>query len=107
LIEALRQWRAPKSRDLSLARPLRDLTADLRRSRGSADGLRSAWDELAPPAIRASGHVERLSPNGVLTIRLSHAAAAYDAEQWLRGGGFDALRARSTKSVRAYRIVAG
>lgn len=104
-LETLRRYRVRRERDLGIAGDLERAVGGLRRARAAAGGLDGAWEELVPDVLRGCAAVDRLSPNGVLTVRATSAAAAYEAEQWLRGAGLDALRARCVKPVRTFKIV--
>src|SRR5262245_19637764 len=92
-IETMRKFRV-KARDLSIGAEIDKIGRELTKRQRAAAGMDAAWEQLAPGELAALSSVERLTPGGVLVVRVSDASAAFEIDQWLRGGGLEALRGR-------------
>lgn len=104
-LERLRRSRNKQPAASAIGEEIERLTAGIRRQRGALGGLDDAWAELGPrTGGEVVGEVRSFSPGGVLTVRVPDAAARYEVEVWLRQGGLDALRARTSRTLRRVRL---
>jgi hypothetical protein len=104
-IDALRKGRARPDAAKSVGTEIDRLMAALHRQRGAMGGLDEIWMELGPrSAGKVIGEVRGFSPGGILTVRVGDASARYEVEVWLRSGGLDALRARTSRTLRRVRL---
>jgi len=106
-LAALRKHRNREAKDISIAGELGAITRELTRQRKAVGGLDSAWDELTPANIRSAARVIRITPGGLLVLGVSSSSAKYEVDVWLRTGGLDALKARSSKTLRGVRFEGG
>jgi hypothetical protein len=104
-LEVLRRFRSVRGRDVSIGGEVERVRRGLTRERSALGGLDSAWEDLAPPDLAPRVRVVRLSPGGVATLAATDAAAAYEADVWLRSGGLARLRSRCTSAIRRARVV--
>lgn len=106
-LAALRRLRNPAAPDRSVRGAVEFVTRDLVRAVKARGGMDGAWDELVPAGLRAGASVERLTPGGVLCVRVRDAGARYELEVWLRSGGLDALRGRCDRTLRRVKMEVG
>ncbi len=106
-LAALRRLRATPAPDRSVRGVVEFVTRDLVRAVKARGGMDGAWDELVPPGLRAGASVERLTPGGVLCVRVRDAGARYELEVWLRSGGLEALRGRCDTPLRRVKMEVG
>jgi hypothetical protein len=98
-LKKLRSWRVRPDRDLTIARQvgtaLRDATAKHQKS----DRVAAAWESTAPAQLRQQCSIGGAS-GGVLTVKATSAAARFQLDRWLRGGGEAALRSGGVARVK-------
>lgn len=100
----VRRWRNPTSRDLSIIAAVGDARAAVERTSRSTSALDRAWGAVAPPEL--SGRAWPLScARGVLTIRVSDAAARWEVDRWLRSGAERELARTARMGIRKIRLV--
>jgi hypothetical protein len=104
-LEQLRRYRNRGGADLSISKAVESLTRQVVRQAGACAGLDSAWAEVVPAGLVGLTQVIRLSPGGVLTVRATDAAAAYELDQWVRGGGLAVLRQACRRTLRRVKVV--
>lgn len=104
-IAQLRKWRAPYTRDVSIADSVQKLTSDARKQHKAVTSLGVAWDEIVPSHLVGASSIQRLTPAGILTIKADDAATRYELDRWLRGVGEVLVKMRSTKTVKSIRLV--
>jgi hypothetical protein len=93
-LKHLRQWRTRPDRDISIAGTLRDAAANAESLRRKSKGAGESWDNLVPPRIRQRCQV-LLVRAGVMTVKVRDAAARFEIDRWLRGGGEQELLRRA------------
>jgi hypothetical protein len=103
-LQRLRGWRNFRERDLSIGGALADLTKDLRRQHRAVGGIGEAWAALVPPEVRRGAELVKLS-RGVLTVKVTDAAARFALDRWLRGGGEAALARAPGVVVKRVKLV--
>jgi hypothetical protein len=103
-LQKLRGWRNPRERNLSLAPALADLTRDLRRQHKAVGGIGEAWAATVPAEFGRAAELVRLS-RGVLTVKVTDAAARFALDRWLRSGGEAALARAPGVSVKRVKLV--
>ncbi len=75
------------------------------RSRARAvGGIAAAWEVCVPDSLRERCELVDCS-RGVVTVRAGDAAARYQLDKWLRGGGEKALRSTAEAAVKRVRVV--
>lgn len=104
-LETLRRYRVRPAKNISIAGDLEREVKALRKAREASGGLDGAWEELLPGELRGAARIERLTPGGILRIRAHGRSAAYLVEQWLRSGGLDLLRGRTSVAIKVFRVV--
>ncbi|MDX2130811.1 MAG: DciA family protein [Planctomycetota bacterium] len=103
-VKTLRKFRVAKPVDRSLKATVEALTKDLVKAARARGGMDGAWAELVPPTLESASWVEKLTPGGILCVRVRDAATRYELEVWLRSGGLDALRARCSTTLRRVKM---
>lgn len=99
-LENLRRWRNRPDRDVSIVQPLNQAAAAVEKLRRAAKGSGEAWESLVPPRVRQRCQVIQVQ-RGVMTVRVKDAAARFEVDRWLRGGGEQSLlRLSGVKRVR-------
>lgn len=106
-ISALRSLRAKPAFDNSLSAAIEPIRKQFVRQHKAAAGVDTSWNTHAPANLRPLAQFDRLTPGGLLTLKVSDAAAAYEIDHWLRSGGLDLLRAACTKPLRRVKLVQG
>ncbi len=104
MLERLRAWRVPTPPDrgigAELSRQMREITR-VQRAVGGADSL---WDSTVPPELAATCRVERVSKAGDFHVVTKDAASRYAIDVWLRSGGLELLRAKSSRGIRGVKL---
>jgi len=103
-LEKLRRFRAQVSPDLTMKEDVTKLYRDFNRQQKAATSLDDIWREIAPAAFVDRASIKKISTGGILTIRTSDAAAAWEFDQWLRGGGMAELKKRCKTQIKSVRI---
>lgn len=103
-LEKLRRFKAQVSPDLSMKEDVTRLFKDFSKQQKAANSLDDVWREIAPAAFVDRASIKKISSSGVLTIRTSDAAAAWEFDQWLRGGGMAELKKRCKTQIKSVRI---
>jgi hypothetical protein len=104
-LSRLRKYRGLKRRDLSIGEEVERVRKQAARRAGALGGLDERWAELVPRELAALSRPRRLTAGGVLTIAADDAAAVYQVDQWLRGGGLAVLRAGCGATLRSVKVV--
>jgi hypothetical protein len=104
-VSRLRKYRAAKPRDLSIGGEVDRLRKQATRSAGALGGLDELWGELLPRELAPLCRPRRLTAGGVLTVQADDAAAVYEMDQWVRGGGLALLRSACRATLRSVKIV--
>lgn len=104
-LETLRRYRVRPAKNVSIAGDLEREVKALRKTHAASGGLDGAWEELLPGDLRGGARIERLTPAGILRVQAQGRSAAYLVEQWLRGGGLDLLRGRTSAAIKSFRVV--
>jgi len=103
-LEKLRRFRAKVSPDLSLYEDVDELFRTFSKQQRSVGLLNDLWKDIAPAQFFERASIKRLSSSGVLTILASDSAAAYEFDQWLRGGGLTTLKKRCKATLKSVKI---
>lgn len=103
-IGLLRRYRCPGERDLGLGSLLAEEAARARRLVRASDASGAAWEAAAPEWLRSASKVVGLR-GGVLTVRVTNAAARFRADRWLRGGGEALVVRASAKPMHRVKVV--
>lgn len=90
-IDRLRGWRV-RERDVTIGNMLSGIQRDLKQSARREAAAEDAWRRVLPDALAMSVAGGAISRMGVLTLRMSDAAAKYELNRWIRDGGERALR---------------
>jgi hypothetical protein len=93
-LKHLRQWRTRPDRDISITAALRDTAAKAEDLRRKSKGAGESWESLVPARVRGRCHVV-LVRAGVMTVKARDAAARFEIDRWLRGGGEQELLKRA------------
>jgi hypothetical protein len=101
-IEQLRRLRVRGAPDLSVRADAETTLRELKRLQRATGTLHERWASLVPARLAEVTSPGRLT-RGTLTITARDAAAKYEVEHWLAGGGGAALCA-GVKGVRAFRV---
>jgi Dna[CI] antecedent, DciA len=101
----LRKYRGAKRRDLSIGEEVERVRKQASRRAGALGGLDERWGELVPRELAGVCRPRRLTAGGVLTVGADDAAAVYELDQWLRGGGLAVLRAACGATLRSVKVV--
>jgi hypothetical protein len=100
----VRGWRNPRSRDLSIVAAVGDARVAAERASRSTSSLDRAWAAACPAEL--AGRAWPLScARGVLTVRVSDAAARWELDRWLRSGGERELARAARVAIRRTRLV--
>ena len=103
-LKALRRYRNPKRRDLSIGAEVEALRKAAVRQAGALGGLDEQWGALVPGDLAALSKPVKLTPGGVLHIACSDSAACFELDQWQRAGGLAVLRSHCTATLKGLRI---
>jgi hypothetical protein len=103
-LKALRKYRNPKRRDLSIAADVEALRKAAVRQAGALGGLDEQWGGLVPGELAVLSRPVRLTPGGVLHIACTDSAACFELDQWQRAGGLALLRSNCTATLKGVRI---
>ena len=101
-LSRLREWRVWPGRDVTIAASVRDAAAKVDQQRRAAGGAGESWEALVPARVRERCQVV-LVLKGVMTVRVRDAAARFEVDRWLRGGGESELVKRA--GVRKVKVV--
>jgi hypothetical protein len=101
----LRKHRGSKRRDLSIGEEVERVRKQAARRAGALGGLDEQWGELVPRELAGVSRPRRLTSGGVLTVQADDAAAMYELDQWLRGGGLAVLRGACGATLRSAKVV--
>lgn len=102
----LREMRVRKDDAPRVDVALAKMADELSRVEKKLGGAGAAWASVCP-----AGLAERATPvslaRGTLNVEVSDAAARYELDRWLRGGGERALVAASRTPIRKVRLLLG
>jgi hypothetical protein len=101
-LSKLRAWRVRREYDTSIGASVRDAAARVEQQRRAGRGAGESWEQLVPARVRERCHVV-LVQRGVLTVKVSDAAARFEVDRWLRAGGELELVKRA--GIRKVRVV--
>jgi hypothetical protein len=103
-LKALRKYRNPKRRDLTIGAEVEALRKAAVRRAGALGGLDELWGELVPEGVASFSKPVKLTPGGILHVVCTDSAACFELDQWQRGGGLVLLRSRCTATLKNVRI---
>lgn len=103
-LEKLRRFRAQIAPDLSIGKDVTKLFKDFAKQQKAVGGLDDLWRSIAPVEFVERASIKKLSNAGVLTIKTTDAAAAWEFDQWLRGGGMATIRKNCKTTIKSVRI---
>lgn len=103
-LEKLRRFRAQIAPDLSIREDVSRLYRDFAKQQKAVGGLDDMWREIAPAEFVDRASIKKLSSTGILTVKAMDAAAAWEFDQWLRGGGMATLRKKCKSPIKSVKI---
>jgi hypothetical protein len=103
-LRALRKYRNPPERDLSIVAEVEALRKQVVRRAGALGGLDEVWGQLLPEGLAELCRPVKLTPGGVLHVACTDAAACFEMDQWQRGGGLAVLRSHCRATLKNLRI---
>ena len=103
-LKKLRAYRNAPERDLGIGGVARDAAAEVKRQYRAVGGLGEAWSAIVPADLAARAELVRLS-RGVLTVRVTDAAARFAIDRFLRSGGEAAIAQASKTAVKRIKLV--
>lgn len=89
-LDRLREIRPAPTRASAITEVIEQHRRLLKRVHRELGAVAEAWEDLVPSALRKRCSAIRLQ-GGVLDVAASDAAARYEFDRWLRGGGRNAL----------------
>ncbi len=95
----IRDLRMPRGTPGTLARELGFQVDRIARQHRALGTIGEQWGSLVPAGLGVRVWPESWQ-RGVLTVRAGDAAAGFEFDRWLRGGGEDALRRAGVRRVR-------
>lgn len=102
----LRELRVRRDDAARIDGPLAKMAAELVRVEKKLGGAGAAWAAVCPAALATRATPASLS-RGTLSVEVADAAARYEIDRWLRGGGERALVEASATPIRRVRLVLG
>jgi hypothetical protein len=102
-IQALRQNRNFRDRDLSIVALVGELYGEVARQHRQVDGAGEAWARVVPRELGSRAQLQRLA-RGVLHVRVSDASARFALDRFLRSGGERSLVAASGGKVKRVKL---
>jgi Dna[CI] antecedent DciA-like protein len=103
-LKQLREFRNKPERDVSIGGALAEVARDAKKLQRAVGGIGSAWEEIAPARLAGRCRVVGIS-RGILTFRVADAAARFELDRFLRGGGEAALSRRAGVGIKRVKIV--
>ncbi len=103
-LEKLRRFRAQVAPDLTLHEDVSKLYKNFTKQQKATTQLDDLWREIAPPEFADRASIKKLSSGGILTVQVTDSAAAWEFDQWLRGGGLATLKKKCKVPVKSIRI---
>src|SRR5688572_27737500 len=93
-LKRLRGFRNKAERDVSIGGALAEVEREVKKLQRAVGGIGSAWEEIAPARLAGRCRVVGIT-RGVLTIRAADAAARFELDRFMRGGGEAELSRRA------------
>lgn len=106
-LEALRRYRVRPGPEVGIGVEVERARKGFQKRRRATGGLDSVWETVVPSALAEHARIERLTPGGVLTIRVRDSSALAQADEWLKTGGLERLRAGCSVTLRRIRLELG
>lgn len=103
-LQKLRRFRAKVAPDIALREDVDALYKSFTKKQTAMGTLEDMWKEIAPPEFASRASIKKLSKAGILTIAAKDSAAAYEFDQWLRGGGLVMIKKRSKVTIKSVRV---
>lgn len=103
-LEKLRRFRAKVAPDLSLHQDISELYKNFSKHQRTTGLLDDVWREVAPPTLVDRVSIKRICADGELTVLASDAAAAWEFDQWRRGGGLALLKKKCKSPIKTVKI---
>jgi len=103
-LEKLRRFRAKVAPDLSLHQDITELYKNFSKHHKTTGLLDDVWREIAPHEFVDRASIKKIGSDGVLTVVVSDSAAAWEFDQWLRGGGLAAMKKKCKTPIKSVRI---
>ena len=105
-LENLRRWRAPRARDLTLAKLAEQVERTVVKPHRQLGALAVLWRELVPCELLERTALVSFSA-GVLTVQVADSSTLYQLDRLLRSGLERQLRSGCKATLRKVRCRAG
>ncbi|MBL9002414.1 MAG: DUF721 domain-containing protein [Phycisphaerae bacterium] len=100
----LRRFKAQMAPDLSMQKSVTDLYRTFTKQQKAVSELDDTWRQIAPEEFADRASLHKISANGVMTIKASDSATAFEFDRWLRSGGLLEIKQRCKTTVKSVKI---